>query len=50
MLVLPRVETHGFLVSHALRTKLTEVINKKTTGEFILRWTFCMINLLIEDH
>ena len=23
---------------------------KKTTGEFILRWTFCMINLLIEDH
>lgn len=24
--------------------------NKKTTGEFILRWTFCMINLLIEDH
>ena len=23
---------------------------KKTTGEFILRWTFCMINLLIEGH
>ena len=28
MLLLPRVETSGFLVSHAVRTKLTEVINE----------------------
>lgn len=35
MLVLPRAETHGFLVSHALRTKLTEVINKKIVDKEI---------------
>ncbi|PZM71967.1 hypothetical protein DMB20_11375 [Enterococcus faecium] len=29
-LLLSRVETRGFLVSHALRTKLTEVIKKNT--------------------
>lgn len=29
---------------------LVDKLDKKTTGEFILRWTFCMINLLIEDH